>query len=250
MVSADPPDELSAQQARHGDDPHSGGVAGRLNWLRAAVLGANDGIVSTAGLVVGVAASNPMATGTILMAGVAGLLAGAGSMAVGEYVSVSTQRDTERALIAKESRELSETPDAEFVELVEMYRQHGLSQPTALAVAHELTANDPLKAHLRIELGIDEDDLARPVQAALASAASFCAGALLPLVAVLLTPGGPLRVPVTFVTVLVALALTGWLSSRLGGAPKRPAIARVVVGGAAAMAVTWFIGSLFGVSTG
>lgn len=243
------PDQvIAAQRAAHGADPHSASLGDRLNWLRAAVLGANDGIVSTAGLVVGVAAADPLNTKAIFTAALAGLLAGATSMALGEYVSVSTQRDTEKALITKEARELEETPAAEFAELVSLYRDQGLTEKTAEAVATELTANDPLKAHLRIELGIDQEELSKPWHAAGASALAFTVGALLPSLAILLTPGGPLRIPVTFLTVLIALFITGWLSAVLGGAPKRPAVLRVVVGGALAMAVTWLIGHLFGVS--
>lgn len=217
MTSNDNSDDaLERERSVHGTDPHHD-VGDRLNWLRAGVLGANDGIVSTAGLVVGVAAVDPTDTHAIFSAGIAGLLAGAVSMALGEYVSVSTQRDTEKALIHKESRELAETPAAEFEELKGIYRDMGLSEKTAEAVASELTAADPLKAHLRAELGIDAEELTNPVVAAVASAIAFSIGALLPMLAILLTPGGSARIPVTFVTVLVALALTGWVSARLVG---------------------------------
>lgn len=241
---------LEEQQRRHGRDPHDGGFGSRLNWLRAGVLGANDGIVSTAGLVVGVAAVDPSNTGVIFTAGLAGLIAGALSMAVGEYVSVSTQRDVEKALIAKEAQELRDTPDAEFAELVGIYRSQGLSEATATTVATELTSHDALTAHLRAELGIDGEELTNPWQAAVASALAFTVGALLPLIAILGTPVPGLRIPVTFVAVVLALALTGYLSAHLGGAAKGRAILRIVVGGALGMAVTWGIGHLFGVSTG
>src|SRR4051812_30643231 len=203
----------------HAGEPHDAAVSGRLNWLRAGVLGANDGIVSTAGLVVGVAGATT-STGPILTAGVAGLVAGAVSMALGEYVSVSSQRDSETALLAKERRELAEAPDEELAELAGLYVARGLSRGTAEQVARELTAHDALAAHLDVELHIDPDDLANPVQAAAASAASFLLGALLPLLAILLPPAG-LRVPVTFAAVLVALGLTGALSARIGGGNVR-----------------------------
>ncbi len=221
---------------------------GRSNWLRAGVLGANDGIVSTAGLVVGVAAANPENTAAIATAGLAGLLAGAVSMALGEYVSVSTQRDMEKAIIAKERHELATMPKAEFAELVGLYRQQGLSETTARRVAEEMTEHDALTAHLRLEAGIDVHELTNPWQAAGASALAFTTGALLPISAILLTPGGPARIPVTFVTVIVALIITGFTSATLGRSPRARAMARVVIGGALAMAVTWAIGNLFGVS--
>ncbi len=231
-------------------EPHGGHSASKLNWLRAGVLGANDGIVSTAGLVVGVAAVNPTGTAAILTAGVAGLVSGASSMALGEYVSVSTQRDTERALIAQESTELARMPASEYDELVGLYLAKGLTEPTACAVATELTHHDALGAHLDIELGIDPDQLTNPWHAASSSAVSFTVGALLPIAAILLTPGGPARIPVAFAVVLVALALTGAVSARVGGAPLRTAITRVVIGGALAMAVTWVVGRLLGFQVG
>lgn len=231
-------------------EPHTPDVADRLNWLRAGVLGANDGIVSTAGLVVGVAAVNPGATSAILVAGIAGLVSGAVSMALGEYVSVSTQRDTEKALIAKETYELETFPEQEFAELVGLYRHQGLSKETATRVAHELTAHDALGSHLHIELGIDEDQLTNPWQAALASAIAFTVGAVLPILAILLTPIPMARIPITFGVVLVALALTGVVSARLGGARKGPAVVRLLVGGGLGMAFTYGIGTLLGVSGG
>lgn len=236
------PDTAGAFQHVH--EPHDGGLAGRLNWLRAAVLGANDGIVSTAGIVVGVAGATASRE-SLMVAGVAGLAAGCLSMAVGEYVSVSTQRDTERALISKEKRELREMPEAELRELAGIYRTKGLDADLAHEVAVQLTAHDALAAHAEVELNLDPDELTNPWQAALASFLSFFVGALLPLLAILLPPES-WRVPVTFVAVLIALGGTGHLSARLGGAHVRPAVLRNVLGGALAMAVTFGIGALVG----
>ncbi|XVU29700.1 VIT1/CCC1 transporter family protein [Actinoplanes sp. CA-054009] len=228
----------------HPAEPHDAGLSGRLNWLRAGVLGANDGIVSTAGLVVGVAGATT-STGPLLTAGIAGLAAGAVSMALGEYVSVSSQRDTEKALLAKERAELADFPEQEFEELAALYEAKGLTPATARQVALELTENDAFAAHADVELHLDPDELTNPWQAAGASAIAFTSGALLPLAAILLPPPAA-RVPVTFVVVILALALTGWLSARLGGARRGRAILRLVVGGALAMAVTYGIGSLVG----
>ncbi len=233
------------QMGEHPGEPHSDSLGDKLNALRAAVLGANDGIVSTAGLVMGVAGATADRQ-VILIAGLAGLVAGALSMAVGEYVSVSTQRDTERALIAKETRELREEPEDELAELAELYRQKGLSEGLARQVAVELTAHDALRSHLDIELGIDPDQLTNPWHAAWASMISFTVGALLPLLTItMFSPD--LRVAVTLVAVGVALAGTGFLSARIGDAPIGPAVRRVVIGGVLAMAVTYAIGSLVGV---
>ncbi|WP_427892819.1 VIT1/CCC1 transporter family protein [Kribbella sp. GL6] len=231
----------------HPGEPHRGGIAERLNWLRAGVLGANDGIVSTAGLVVGVAGATTSAT-AILTAGIAGLVAGAVSMALGEYVSVSSQRDTERALLAKERAELADSPEDELAELTAIYVAKGLRPETAKQVAMELTERDPLVAHAEAELGISPDDLTNPWHAAGASALAFTAGALLPLIAILL-PGPAIRVPITFAVVLLALAGTGALSAHLGEAHRLPAVTRLVLGGALAMAVTFAVGQLVG-STG
>ena len=244
-LSESPPDPVTdyAGSRSHADEPHGGGLATRLNWLRAGVLGANDGIVSTAGLVVGVAAATT-ARAPILTAGVAGLAAGAVAMALGEYVSVSSQRDTEKALLAKERAELTQDPDRELAELAGIYEAQGLSRETAELVARELTAQDAYAAHIRAELGIDPNELTNPWHAAGASAISFTAGALLPVLAILLPAG--VRIPVTFVVVLLALALTGTISARLGGAPRNRAVARVVLGGALAMLVTFGIGQLVG----
>lgn len=227
-------------------EPHTSDVSGRLNWLRASVLGANDGIISTAGLVIGVAAVNPAATSAILVAGTAGVVSGAVSMALGEYVSVSTQRDTEKALIAKESYELQHFPDHEFAELVGMYRQQGLSKQTAIQVAQELTAHDALGTHLQVELGIDPEELTSPWHAAGASAVAFTLGAVLPVLAMLLTPVPAARIPVTFAAVVLALAVTGLASARLGGAPRGRAVVRLLVGGGLGMALTYAIGILLG----
>ena len=229
---------------QHPSEPHVGALNNRLNWLRAGVLGANDGIVSVAGIVIGVAAAT-VDRGHILTAGVAGLTAGALSMALGEYVSVSTQRDTERALLAKERRELTEEPEAEFSELVGLYQAKGLSPETARTVAEELTEKDAFAAHIDIELGIDPDELTNPWHAAISSAISFTLGALLPILAILLPPPAA-RIPITFGAVLVALAVTGWMSARLGGADPVRATKRVVIGGALAMAITYAIGRLVG----
>jgi VIT1/CCC1 family predicted Fe2+/Mn2+ transporter len=235
-----PPQGVSA----HEDEEHTGGLGARLNWLRAGVLGANDGIVSTAGLVVGVAAATS-SRAAILTAGIAGLVAGALSMAAGEYVSVSTQRDTERALLEKERRELVEMPDEELDELTEIYKSKGLSPQLARAVATELTEHDAFAAHVDAELGIDPDDLASPWHAAVASAIAFTLGSVLPLLAItLLAPS--VRVPLTVLAVVLALVVTGWSSATLGAADRWPAVRRVVFGGVLAMAVTYGIGSLVG----
>ena len=218
----------------------------KLNWLRAAVLGANDGIVSIAGLVVGVAGATTDFH-TIAMAGIAGLIAGALSMAAGEYISVSTQRDTERAFIEKEKIALQDNPDEELRELAQTYEAKGLSAATAQKVAKELTTNDVLRAHLEAEFGLDEDDLTNPWHAAYASAISFTIGGLVPISAILLTPES-IRVLVTFAAVVLALAATGYMSAKIGGAPIQRAIIRVICGGVAAMAITYAIGVLFGVS--
>lgn len=227
-------------------EPHRDGMAQRLNWLRASILGANDGIVSVAAVVVGVAGATT-ATPAILTAGAAALVGGAISMALGEYVSVSGQRDSERALIAKERRELEETPEEELLELAGLYQAKGLRPETALAVAQELTAHDALAAHLSAELNINEDDVVSPWHATFASALAFLAGGILPVLAILLPPE-PLRVPVTFVTVLIALALTGFAGAHLGGSGRLRAAARVVIGGALALGATFAIGALLGTS--
>ena len=221
-------------------------AAGRTGWLRAAVLGANDAIVSTASLMIGVAASSASRQ-AILVAGVAGLVAGAMSMAAGEYVSVSSQRDAERADIERERRELATSPHAEIEELVGIYVRRGLKETLAREVAAQLSAKDRLGAHLRDELGIDQESLARPWQAAWTSAAAFAVSAMVPIVALLLAPAAG-RMIVIALASLVCLGLLGALGAHLGGAPKARAAARVLVGGALAMALTAAIGRLVGVA--
>lgn len=232
--------------AMHPHEPHNDGLAGRLNWLRAGVLGANDGIVSVAAIVVGVAgATSDLAP--IITAGTAGLVGGAISMALGEYVSVSSQRDSQRALIAKEKNELATMPDEELAELTAIYAAKGLSPETARRVAQELTAGDALSAHLEAELGIREQDVVSPWQAAGASALAFFVGAVLPMLAIVLPPADA-RVPVTFAAVLVALAVTGATSARIGGSPWLRPTLRVIIGGALALGATFLIGTLLGTS--
>ncbi|MGV9453224.1 VIT1/CCC1 transporter family protein [Streptomyces sp. NPDC003635] len=226
------------------DEARGGSLGERLNWLRAAVLGANDGIVSTAGLVVGVAGATDDRA-ALLTAGLAGLLAGSMSMAAGEYVSVSTQRDSERAALAAERRELRERPEEELAELADLLRRRGLSGDVAREAALQLTERDALRAHARVELGIDPDRLTNPWHAAWASFVAFTAGALLPLLAMVLPPASA-RVAVTVVSVLAALVLTGWSSARLGAADPGRAVLRNVGGGALAMGVTYGVGSLLG----
>ncbi len=229
----------------HPQETHtSGGLANRLNWLRAGVLGANDGIVSTAGLVVGVAGATAEAA-PVLLAGVAGMVAGALSMAGGEYVSVSTQRDTELATLAKERWELEHLPDQELEELAAIYEAKGISSDLSLRVAEELTAHDALGAHAEAELGIDPDEQASPWSAAWSSMLAFTAGALLPLLAIALPPLS-WRVPVTMLAVVVALSVTGVVSADLGGAPRRPAVVRNVGIGLLAMGITFAVGLSLG----
>jgi len=216
----------------------------RIGWLRAAVLGANDGIVSTASLVVGVAAAHATSH-DVLVAGVAGLVAGAMSMAAGEYVSVSSQADTERADIDRERRELAADAPAELAELTGIYVQRGLDPPLARQVAEQLMARDPLAAHARDELGISEVLAARPVQAALASAGTFAVGAAMPLLTVILSPEARL-IPFVSGTSLVFLALLGGLAAMAGGASAPAGAGRVTFWGAPAMALTAGVGALFG----
>ncbi|MFJ9379812.1 VIT family protein [Streptomyces sp. NPDC101455] len=225
-------------------EAHGGSLGSRLNWLRAAVLGANDGILSTAGLVVGVAGATSDRT-ALLTAGLAGLLAGSMSMAAGEYVSVSTQRDSEKAALALEKRELKEQPEAELEELTELLQDRGLTRDVAREAAVQLTERDALRAHASVELGIDPDDLTNPWHAAWASFLSFTAGALLPLLAIVLPPAD-WRLGVTVVSSLGALVFTGWTSARLGAADPKLAIVRNVAGGVLAMAVTYVAGTLLG----
>lgn len=227
----------------HPDDPH---YVHRTGWLRAAVLGANDGIISVSSLIIGVAAAMPD-PGAIMIAGVAALIAGAISMAAGEFISVSSQADSERADIRREAEALASTPADEEAELAAIYRERGLSVETAAAVARELTALDPLAAHVRDELGLSEHLAARPLQAALSSGVTFSAAAAVPLLAAWLAPSGAIIEAVVIVSVL-ALAILGALGARAGAAPLVPATLRVVGWGVFAMATTAAVGRLFGVS--
>ncbi len=233
----------------HTGEAHHGNLIGnRMNRLRAAVLGANDGIVSEAGLVVGVAGATTDRT-TLLTAGLAGLVAGAVSMSLGEYVSVSSQRDAERELLAKERRELVEQPEAELLELAELYEQKGLRPATARQVAEELTAVDALGAHAETELHINPDDLVNPLTAGVASAIAFVLGALLPLLAITLPPTDA-RVPVAVAVTLLALALLGWTSAKAGGGSPHRAVLRVLLGGTVGLTITYVIGNITGAAIG
>jgi VIT1/CCC1 family predicted Fe2+/Mn2+ transporter len=249
-VARPPPETSSRQRAatKHLGPPVERHRSQRVGWLRAAVLGSNDAIVSTASLMIGVASSSSSRQ-AILVAGVAGLVAGAMSMAVGEYVSVSSQRDAEKADIEIEKSELSNEPQAELQELAMIYRRRGLDAELALRVAKELSAHDRLGAHLRDELGIDTSSLARPLQASSISAASFASFAAIPILALLLAPL-ELRVPLIAVVSLASLAILGALGGHLGGAPLLRASLRVTFGGALAMAVTAAIGRLLGAAGG
>lgn len=241
---ADLPDPATPE---HGTEPHDRTLASRLNWLRAGVLGANDGIVSVAGVVVGVAGATSSLR-EIFTAGIAATVAGAFSMAGGEYVSVSTQRDTEAAALAKERWELETIPDEEERELASLYAQRGLSPDLAAQVARELTATDPLKAHAEMELGIDSEALTNPWSAAISSFVAFAAGAALPLLAMAIPIDQ--RVGISMVAVAIGLYITGFVSARLGGAPIRPAVLRNVGMGVLTMLVTWLIGKLLGTTVG
>jgi VIT1/CCC1 family predicted Fe2+/Mn2+ transporter len=227
-------------------EPHGATTAPQLNWLRAAVLGANDGIVSLAALIVGVASAGAT-SGQLWVTGIAGILAGALSMAVGEYVSVSSQRDTEMALLEKERVELEQFPEQELEELTQIYQNKGMSRPTAELVAREMTAHDAFGTHVREELNIHPEELTNPWHAAVASALSFFCGAIIPLVAIILPPID-YRIGVTFAAVLVALIITGIFSARMSGARVLPVTLRVVAGGLFAMVVTFAIGKLFGLN--
>ncbi|SHN53182.1 VIT1/CCC1 transporter family protein [Erythrobacter sanguineus] len=227
----------------HPDDPH---YIHRTGWLRAAVLGANDGIVSVSSLILGVAAATSDRE-PIIVAGVAGLVAGAMSMAAGEFISVSSQRDSENADIKREKQALAQTPEEELAELAGIYESRGLSPQTAATVARELTAHDPLKAHVRDELGLTDALSARPLQAAIASGTTFSSAAVVPLLAAWLAPATAIM-PAVVVVSIVALAILGMLGARAGGAPLLPGTVRVVGWGIFAMAITAAVGSLFGVS--
>ncbi len=228
----------------HAGEAHTESIGARLNWLRAGVLGANDGIVSTAGLVVGVAGATDSST-AIVTAGLAGLVAGALSMAAGEYVSVSTQRDSEQALIAKERRELREMPQEELEELTGLLEAKGIERRLAREVAVQLTAHDALAAHAEVELGLDPEEFTNPWHAAWASMIAFTLGALVPLLVIAFAPA-EWRVWTTGVVVALALAVTGGVSARLGQSSIGRAVARNVAGGVLAMLVTWLVGMAFG----
>lgn len=231
---------MAAHRERH--------LSHRANWLRASVLGANDGIISTAALILGVAASDA-SRAAVLTAGIAGLTAGSMAMGLGEFVSVSSQRDTERADIAKEVWELEHTPERELAELTAIYQERGLSHDLARQVAVELTEHDALGAHLAEELGITEETLARPVQAAATSMLSFALGAALPLLAAAIGSHGN-RIALTLIIATIALVALGFAGAAAGGAkPLRPTL-RVVIGGIIAMGVTMLIGRLFGTAVG
>lgn len=225
---------------------HERHATSRIGWLRAAVLGANDGIVSTASLIVGVAAADASRS-SVLIAGVAALFAGAMSMAAGEYVSVSSQSDTEKADLGREKRELEEQPESEREELIRIYEARGVERETAAAVADQMTAKDALAAHARDELGMSETTAARPLQAAVASALTFTAGAAAPLLLVPFVPMQALVAAVALVS-LLCLAALGGLGARAGGAPLWPSVRRVTFWGALAMAVTAGVGELFGIA--
>ena len=239
-VTPAPSHPVEMEQAAHNNR--------RLNWLRAGVLGANDGIVAVSGLVIGVAAAGANQA-ALLTAGLAGLAAGALSMAAGEYVSVSTQRDTEAALIAKERAELDQFPEAELAELTAMYQAKGLTPDIARTVAVQLSAHDALAAHAEVELKIDHEELTNPWQAAAASIAAFVSGSILPLLAILLIVG-PARIPITVAAATLSLGLTGLISATLGQAHPRTAILRNVIGGLLAMGITYLIGILVGTHVG
>ncbi len=234
-----------AAHTPHDAEPHDRGTFSEgLNKLRAGVLGANDGIVSVAAVVVGVAGATSE-LGPIITAGVAAVVGGAISMALGEYVSVASARDSQTALIAKEKRELAEMPEQELAELASIYQSKGLTAETAQKVAEELTAHDALGAHLEAELHIDENEVLKPWQAAVASGLAFLAGAVLPMLAILLPPP-ELRIPITFAATLLALGITGALGAVLGKSHWLRPTVRVLIGGALALLVTFGIGALLG----
>ena len=223
-------------------------LSDRLNWLRAGVLGANDGIVSVGATLVGVAAATPTVT-PVLLAGIAAVVGGAISMALGEFVSVSSAADSQRSLISRVTELVLGDRAAANQRLVEGYREQGISESTAELIVADLSSEAAVRAHLHQDYGLDEDEVLNPGHAAYASAIAFLAGALLPLLTIILLPIA-WRIPITIVAVIIALAVTGGLGAKLGGAPIRPAIGRVVVGGAIALVVTWGIGSLLGVVVG
>lgn len=222
---------------------------GKLNKLRAAVLGANDGIVSVSAIVMGVAGATTADGKAVAIAGLAALIAGALSMAVGEYVSVSSQSDAEKAYIELEKKELQDMPELELHELAHEYMKHGVSEETAKLVAKELTDKDALRAHLRMHFNLDPDDINSPWQAAIASLTAFTVGGLIPFVAMVFTPG-EFRIAATVVAVGVALVIVGQLSGRASNASRTRATLRVLTGGLLAMGITYVVGHLFGVAVG
>ncbi|HEX3929670.1 MAG TPA: VIT family protein [Nocardioides sp.] len=232
------------EEPSHWHDDIGEDVGNRLNWLRAGVLGANDGIVSVAGIVMGVAGATSERS-PVLVAGIAGLVAGALSMAAGEYVSVSTQLDSERAMLAMEAEELERMPKTELRELAQIYERKGLSHELAQQVASQLTEHDALGAHAEAEFGIDKDNLTNPWSAALASMVSFTVGALLPLLVITLAPHA-LRIWSTVVAVAAALGVAGFASARLGYSPWGRAVLRNVGGGLVAMGITYAVGAIVG----
>lgn len=236
---SDPHNPLDDHHHHHEDH-----LIHRVGWMRAAVLGANDGIVSTASLLVGIAAASA-GKPALMIAGFAALVAGAMSMAAGEYISVSSQADTEKADLAKEAQALKETPEAELYELAHIYEHRGVDKATAMEVAKQLTAHDALGTHARDELGISETVSARPVQAAFSSAVAFSIGAALPLIAVILAPMSQVTIMVG-ITALISLALLGIVSARAGGASVVRSVIRVVFWGTLAMVVTGLAGAAFG----
>lgn len=251
MATPEPkkPAESSERRASDGashKEQHGGAVQQKMNWLRAGVLGANDGVVSTAGMVMGVAAAGADHQ-EIITAGVAAVTAGAVSMALGEYVSVSAQRDSETELIAKEKWELENYPEEEHQELVEILKDHGMTEATANTAAQEMESSDLLRTHLRLELGLDGEDIVSPWAAAFSSAVSFIVGAAIPLLAVIVAPLS-FATPAILIGLFVALALTGGVSATIGDSGQGRAMLRLMVGGALAMAVTFGIGWLFGTS--
>ncbi len=225
-----------------------GQIASKLNWLRAGVLGANDGIVSTAALIFGVAGA-AVSHQAMLVSGVAAVAAGAMSMAVGEYISVSSQRDLEEAELEQERRELEEDPERELLQLERLLEERGISPELSKKVAHQLHQDDPLAAHARLELGLDPEAVTNPWHAAFASLLAFIVGGLVPLLSILLAPQDA-DIMVAGIAVVIALALTGFIGASLGGAPRLPAIARTVFGGILAMAITYGVGYLTGIQLG
>lgn len=226
------------------DSAPKAAIASKLNWLRAGVLGANDGIVSTSSIIFGIAGASA-ARSTVILAGIAAIAAGAMSMAAGEYVSVSSQRDLEDSELERERREIEANPECELAELQHMLEGRGIDQSLARKVARQLTDRDPLTAHARLEFGIDPATVVNPWHATLASMLAFTAGGLIPMISMILAPRA-VEIWISGAAVLVALTLTGWISAALGGAPRLRSILRNVLGGLLAMAVTYGVGKIAG----